>query len=306
MAEQAVLSWEAVQALTADETAVWTTNSLAQRVSAVLPFPQYVDPKMPPTGSVRVIAIGGGRLIDHAKLWRKEQSPNTWLLAIPSLWGSGAEASTVAVRMEGGRKVPHMSSELLPDARAVWPELAGNIPADLARWGMGDTWSHALEAFFSPLASNALRGQLAAFLRNQLLPQPLLAAPFWFELSAEACRLQALASVGLIHGMAHEIEPKLPGFGHARLCATLLWPVMRFNASRGSKVHDIAAAHGLPLDAVFLRLHELYSESDFSALLPVLITHWMEVLRNPMSRINSVLCRPTDLAWFTKGEYANE
>lgn len=306
MREQAVLSWEVVQALPADGTTVWTTTSLAARVATALPFPQVLGVQEPPVGSARIIALGGGSLIDRAKLWRKECSPATWLLAVPSLWGSGAEASTVAVRFEAGRKVPHMDDDLLPDARSVWPALADSIPADFARWGMGDAWSHALEAFFSPLATEALRAELAAFMRDQLLPQPLLGSPRWFDLSAEACCLQALAGVGLVHGMAHEIEPHLPAFGHARLCSVLLWPVMRFNASRSSKIHDLAAAYGLPLAAIFERIHDLYAADDFAAVLPIVEAYWMNVLRNPLSRINCVVCRPADLAWFAQGEFTHE
>ena len=304
--DQAILSWEALQALPVDGTVIWTTASLATRVGAVLHFPQTLDEKVPPVGIQRVIVLGGGSLIDCAKLWRKERSPATWLIAVPSLWGSGAEASIVAVRQENGRKVPYMEAELLPDARAVWPELADSIPVDLARWGMGDAWSHALEAFLSPLASETLRGELAIFLRDRLLPQPLVRAPHWFDLSAEACRFQSLAGVGLVHGMAHEIEPNLFGFGHARLCATLLWPVMSFNARRGNKIRDLAADHALPLDFVFARIKDLYADDDFTALLPVLTANWMSVLRNPLSRINGVVCRPADLAWFVQREFANE
>ena len=306
MNEQAVLSWEAVQLLPADGTAVWTTKSLAPRVAAALPFQQYLDATQPPPGSPRIIALGGGTLIDRAKLWRKEQSPASWLLAVPSLWGSGAEASSVAVRMEAGKKVPHVAFDLRPDARAVWPALADTVPANLARWGMADTWSHALEAFLSPLASDALRQEIAKFFQNRLLPEPFASSPSWFELSAEACRLQSMAGVGLVHGMAHEIEPRLAGFGHARLCAALLWPVMRFNASRGSKCQELGAAHDLPLGAIFARTRELFVADDFNAIAPVLEANWSSVLRNPLSRINSVICRPSDLSWFIQRTFTHE
>lgn len=301
--EQVVLSWEAVQSLPNDGTAVWTTDSLAPRVAAAMPFQLFIDSDVSLVGISRVISVGGGSLIDRVKFWRMEHSPETWLVAVPSLWGSGAEASSVAVRLEAGRKVPHIDTRLLPNARAIWPELAESIPANLAKWGMGDVWSHALEAFFSPLASNSLRVQLAAFLRDKLLPQPLIVGARWFELSAEACQLQSIASVGLVHGMAHEIEPLLPGFGHARLCSTLLWPVMCFNVSRSSKFQNLAAAYGLPLEAVLARIHSLYSNGDFDELLPILITNWINVLANPLSRINRVVCRPQDLAWFTQREF---
>ena len=89
-----------------------------------------------------LVVIGGGTLIDETKVWRLEQSPELTLIAIPSIWGSGAEASPIAVRNRGGKKDIRVDKKLLPDARAVWPELAATISPERVRFACGDSWSH--------------------------------------------------------------------------------------------------------------------------------------------------------------------
>lgn len=304
MPEVPILPWENVRALERTQTCIWTSKTLAARVGAELPFRIVDSDDTPETGVSRLIVLGGGTLIDRAKFWRAERSPQTWLLAIPSIWGSGAEASQVAVRTENDKKVPHVGMQFQPDARAIWPELAALVPACRARWGCGDTWSHALEGFLSPLSSPELREEIAGFIRKQLLPAPFQAMPEWFELSATACALQAKTGVGLIHGIAHEIEPRLPGFGHARLCSTLLWPVLSFNFSRGPKVSDLFAAAGLDAGAIRSRCKALHDEADFAAISPLLAANWPQVLRNPLSRINCAVVRPDSLSWFIDKEFS--
>lgn len=290
--EPELIPWSAVRALDAQTTAGWVSQPLLDLVRRELPF-SVSGSHEPPPGAATVVVIGGGTMIDRAKLWRRAASPATRLVAVPSLWGSGAEASPVALRSEGGRKVAEMDAALLPDQRAIWPELARHVPPDAARWGCGDVWSHALEAFFSPLAGEELRAEAAAFLREDLLPQPLAAHPRWYELAARACALQARSGVGLVHGAAHELEPVLgEAWGHARLCSALLGPVMRFNASQSAKVRALIEQWGLPWGDILRRLDDLAPPADFAALAPLLQAHWGAIVRHPLTRINAALVRP--------------
>jgi alcohol dehydrogenase class IV len=299
MSKQSILSWESVQGLDCQETYVWTSASLQAAVSAALPG-LNVGCDEPPAGVRRLVVVGGGHLMDKAKFWRRDRSPATWLCAVPSLWGSGAEASPVAVRTVDVKKDAQLDASLLPDARAVLPTLTSTIPADTARWGMGDAWSHALEGFLSPLASHELRAEGAQLINNELLPAGLEPSPAWFELSAKACVIQASSGVGLIHAIAHVLEPKLQGFGHARLCSLYLWPAFMFNSERGPKVAMLCEEYGIDSTALGATLKQLFDAEAYRELLPALNAHWSEIIRHPLSRINCTLVRSDAITWFNE------
>jgi alcohol dehydrogenase class IV len=192
-------------------------------------------------------------------------------------------------------KVIHMGPELLPDAIVSHPDFAETLPDERVKHACGDAWSHALEGFLSPLGSDESRDDLAAVL-TRMLRLPLGYSTDWFELSALACAGQAMTSVGLVHGIAHVLEPVM-AWGHARLCSLFLLPVMRFNQIHSVK-WPLLAAHGLPDDSLFSVLLGLFSQDDYAAALPALQANWGQVLRNPCSRTNSALVRPSDIEFF--------
>ena len=249
-----------------------------------------------------LVVIGGGSLIDRAKRWRRDHAPAAHLVAVPSLWGSGADASPVAVFTVGERKVIEMSDALRPDARSTWPDLADLVPPAAACAGYGDTWSHALEGFFSPLASTELRTRLAAFIKGPLLDAPLERDPAWFDLSAQACAFQAGSGVGLVHGVAHRLEAG-SGRSHAQWCSLMLWPVMRFNFATSTKVRELVTAYALPWTRIDARIRELHEPAAYDAAVASLREQWNAILREPLTRINPALVRPDSLAYFEERRF---
>lgn len=286
-----------------EPVAVVCDPAVAALVADLLPWPQYADFDALPAQLSTLIGVGGGSLLDALKLARVDRRPELGLIAIASLWGSGAEASPVAVANDGERKVARLEAALAPDARVVLPELAASLPGQLALHGCGDAWSHALEGSLSPLAGSELRAE-GAELIQAMLELGLGADPRWFDLSARACALQAQASVGLIHGIAHVLEGPLrsseptAGWGHARLCAIYTWPVLQLNSSLNSKWPDFCAEFGVDGAAVLATLADLHDRDDYRRTLPALAAHWMQVLRDPLSRSNSALVRRGQLAFF--------
>jgi alcohol dehydrogenase class IV len=256
-----------------------------------------------------LIVIGGGKLMDGAKHWRACRAPRMRLVAIPSIWGSGAEVSPVAVIDRDGVKEIHVGDAFLPDIRCLWPELARSLPEALARHACGDAWSHALEGFLSPLASPELRTELAQLI-GEMAEMPLGADSRWFELSARACAGQARSSVGLIHGIAHQLEAPLrsafpaAGWGHAKLCSVFLLPVMSFNREQGDKWSRLAAEFELDEETIFGALLDLHEPDAFAQALGMLDEHWLDVLRDPCSRTNSVLVRPSSKSFFLEQQFA--
>lgn len=284
---------ETIERLGSARVVVWCTPSVADRLRALVPWSVQTEaPSL--DGAEWLLAVGGGKLIDQAKVLRAEH-PSTKLAALPTLWGSGAEASPIAVLNLDGKKVIRMGAELLPDVIVSHPEFAKTLPADLIKHACGDAWSHALEGFLSPLGTDETRADLAVVMKR-MLQQPIGYADAWFELSALACAGQSKTSVGLVHGIAHTLEGII-GWGHAKLCSLFLLPVMSFNQTRSPK-WPFLAEHGLD-DAIVLNvLRQLFEPAAYAEALPALKEHWMKVLRDPCSRTNSALVRPADMEFF--------
>jgi alcohol dehydrogenase class IV len=284
-----------VAALPAEETVVWATASVAARVRDRLPFAAWSPNEPLPAQAKTLVVAGGGTMLDEAKRFVHDDAPHVRLIAIPTIWGSGAEASPVVVLNRGGAKEIRLDDAYLPQARAVWEELASTIPAAQARAACGDAWSHALEGFLSPLATGALRGEIAAIMR-EMIDVGVGNDGRWFELSARAAAAQARSSVGLVHGVAHTLEA-VTGFGHARLCAAYLRPVFAFDR-RVAKVEELLHAHGLDAAAIAAQSEALFDAGDYRATLPALEREWPRVLRERNTRTNAVLVRAADLPFF--------
>ncbi|MBF0256304.1 MAG: iron-containing alcohol dehydrogenase [Gammaproteobacteria bacterium] len=289
-------------------TLVLVTPSVSERAAQLLPYRQIRTLAELSPDWDSLIVIGGGTLMDEAKFWRKTHAPDVRLIVIPSIWGSGAEVSPVVLLNRQGTKQISVSEEFLADIRITWPELAASIPLDLARNACGDAWAHALEAFLSPLASEDLRHELAEVIR-QMLGLPLANDARWFDASAQACAAQAKASVGLVHGIAHSLEGPLrsqfptAGWGHAKLCALLLWPVMAFNQQQSPRWERLMQAHKLDAARILQLLKDLHDPQAYQQLLPLLDQHWLDIVRDPCSRTNSALVRPASKAFFVDGQF---
>ena len=309
MPEPEVWSLERLLTENLGVTSVWATPSVRARVAARLPFPVRASLAELEPETQTLIVVGGGTLIDLAKVWRRDHAPSLRLIAIASVWGSGAEGSPVAVTHQAGRKIICVDRSLVPDVRVPWLDLAESLPPLVQRRGCGDAWSHALEAFMSPLATPELRGETSTLLQF-LRELPIGSDPRWFEASVAACRVQAKSSVGLVHGIAHTLEGLLAtaepefGWGHAALCSTFLWPVLCLDAALSPKPQELCRQYGLSWDAFLSSARSLFEEEAYDRALPVLEAHWTAVLRDPCTRTNGVLVRPGHLDHFRLRAFA--
>jgi alcohol dehydrogenase class IV len=288
---------ELLRQVPAQEAQLVVLPALAERVATVMPYRQLA-PSALTVGTPWVVVVGGGALIDQIKTWRHTQSPTTRLAAIASVWGSGAEASPIAVT-SGASKEILMAPEIRPDVRVRWAALADGLPEEIMRWASGDVLAHALEAILSPLGNDELRRAIADLLRELLAGVPDAAT--WFELSARACDLQSQASVGLIHGIAHVVEPALWATGdrslaaHARLCAAWTAPVLRFNLAASPKTAARLATYDLDPEALLALATRLGSAEDVAATREIVRQHWTDIIRDRCTRTNVALVRPRDV-----------
>jgi len=282
-------------------TTAWITPSVRERALRELEL-RPASPEEPLAVDLdTLVVIGGGTLIDRAKALLRAR-PEVRLVAVPSIWGSGAEVSPVIVLDREGSKEIVVDRACVPAVRVAWPELARTIPPQRARQACGDSWAHALEGFLSPLAGEELRAELADLMK-EMTDLPLEGDGRWFEASARACAGQARSSVGLVHGIAHTLEGPLrsrtsPGaWHHARLCAVFLLPVMRYNREASGKWSDLLQQHGLEPERVLDVAAQLFEPDAYAQALPLLAEHWRVVLRDPCTRTNSVLVRPQSLTF---------
>jgi alcohol dehydrogenase class IV len=279
-------------------TVTWASAAVASAARSEL----GLEPTRPgplPAGTRTLVACGGGTLIDRAKAAAKRRREPVRVIAIPTLWGAGAEASPVIVLSgEGGVKEIAVDDAFVPDARVVWPGPPSAAPERLRRAGAGDVWAHALEALISPLARVPVRERAAELVRALL---PLTPdgehVVSWLDLSACACSLQAQAGVGLAHGIAHQLEPPL-GIGHARLVAATLPTVFALAVAEAPRWPDVAAEYRLDAGQIAARLASLVDLDDLAAVQAGLPWHWRAILRDPLTRANGFLVRPAHLDAF--------
>ncbi len=291
-----------------NQAALWVTPSVRDTVEARLRLPVLPALGPLPPGVNTVIVVGGGTLIDEAKFWRTEKAPQIKLVAIPSIWGSGAEVSPIVVLNREEKKSIFTGEQYMPDAYCYFTELAESLSPLQVRCAIGDCWAHALEAFLSPLATDELRQELASLV-IEMLETPFGVDPAWFKHSARACSAQADSSVGLVHGIAHVLECKLRAhdpvsdWGHAKLCSLFLFPVMHFNKDASAKWKNLMDQYGLPEDRILDVLANLFEINAYRATLAHLFEQWHLIIRDPCSRTNSTLVRPSSLSYFMEEQF---
>lgn len=112
-----------------------------------------------------VIAIGGGSVIDMAKLINtlaaqshepheyickgaKALDKRTPLVAIPTTSGSGSEATHFAVVYVAGTKYSVSAEDILPDYSIVDPELTYNLPPKITAESGIDALAQAIESYW--------------------------------------------------------------------------------------------------------------------------------------------------------------
>jgi alcohol dehydrogenase class IV len=218
-----------------------------------------------------VLAIGGGSVIDVAKLFAAlaESSQKIsevfginlltarklLLVCLPTTAGTGAEVSPNAILLDEASELKKgvISPHLVADAAFVDPLLTVNVPADITAATGLDALTHCIEAyankFAHPIVDNyALRG-------IELISKNLLAAVRDGK-NLEARAALALGSLygGLclgpvntaaVHALAYPLGGKFR-IAHGVSNALLLPHVLRFNFSAAPERHaDISFALGV-------------------------------------------------------------
>ena len=191
-----------------------------------------------------MIAIGGGSAIDTAKAVRKfagqiKEGYSPRLIAIPTTSGTGSEVTSFAVisNPAEGRKYPLCADDMLPEEAILDEVLVKSVPAAItADTGM-DVMTHAIEAYVST-NNNEFSGALAEK-SVEICGQFLIRS--WADNNDSHARRKMhiaaclagiafnSASLGLVHGMAHQLGAHLH-IPHGRSCALLLPSLIEYNS----------------------------------------------------------------------------
>ena len=211
-------------------------------------------------GCDAVIAVGGGSVLDAAKLIalmrhnpgdlkffdgiQKAKNPGLPLFAIPTTAGTGSETTPVSVITDAvtHRKVPVADGKLVPHYVALDAGLMKSMPPHItAATGM-DALTHAVESWLSKASTGSTEAAAGAATRLVLEYLPRA----WRDGDdMEAREAMAMASfyggiafgrtsVGYAHGIAHQLG-RVCGTPHGEANAMVLPEVL---AAYGESVHD--------------------------------------------------------------------
>jgi acetaldehyde dehydrogenase/alcohol dehydrogenase len=220
----------------------------------------------------QIIALGGGSVIDAAKLMKlKYESPEADLeelaapfldirkrvvqfptgktnqvrmIAIPTTSGTGSEVTPFAVLIdkERGRKITLADYSLSPDVAIVDPQFVMSMPRSLTADTGIDCLTHALEAGVSVHASpytdsNAMQAIRMVFKYLPIAyenPRDEEARSMMHNAACIAALAFSNASVGVNHALAHAFGARF-GVGHGRANALMLPHVLAYNAAVPTK-----------------------------------------------------------------------
>jgi alcohol dehydrogenase class IV len=173
----------------------------------------------------RLVGIGGGSVLDWCRLALAaargaldlatgqigdgralESRPPLWL--VPTTCATGAEAAGVAVYADGGRKIPVLSPSFIADRVVLDGRFLATVPRARLAAFLGDTLTHAVEAFVS-IVPGTLAKEAAVSAARLVLADRSSTPTSRNERLMEAGYLAGLAasncSVGVVHAFSHSV-----------------------------------------------------------------------------------------------------
>jgi len=245
--------------------------------------------------SKTIIAIGGGSVIDLAKLAAHECSVP--LVAIPTTIGAGAEVSQHAVLIDPAtrQKKVTSTSAMLPDTVIIDPSLVATLPTPMIVQQAIDAIAHAIEALVSRLAS-PFTDMLALAALPQLVPtlehletKPEITTIERLQQAGILAGLaQSSAATGLAHAFAHYLGPRLPQ-AHAALITRFLPDILDFNATK-TAVYSKLQGLNWTIDELSHRLRRVATTHGLNSQ-PLLLS---EPLEQAAAGIRQDVCATTN------------
>jgi alcohol dehydrogenase class IV len=101
-----------------------------------------------------LVAVGGGKVIDTAKMIRHKTKSSVTFIAIPTTAGSGSEATRFAAMYVKGKKTSVVDDRLLPDYSIVDPGLLYSLTKEQVAISGLDALAQGIESFWSIKSTN--------------------------------------------------------------------------------------------------------------------------------------------------------
>jgi alcohol dehydrogenase class IV len=200
----------------------------------------------------RVVAIGGGSVLDAAKAFAALiehplptirymekvgdsaiSSATLPLIAIPTTAGTGSEVTQNAVITD--TQVTKVKASLrhpnfVPQTANLDPELLKGAPDKVLAYCAIDAFTHLFESYLSNTASSLSREMSLTGIRHFLIAWPALrhsdeAREAIMQASYLGGLTLSMAGLGVIHGIAGEIGA-LRDYHHGQVCGRLLLPFL--------------------------------------------------------------------------------
>ena len=243
-----------------------------------------------------IVTVGGGSAIDSAKAIRKfaldmNKYSDVAMVAIPTTSGTGSEVTSFAVVNDTAAQVKHplVSPELIADEAILDAELVKSVPpAITADTGM-DVLTHAIEAYVSTnhnefstaLAEKSIEIIGVFLLRAYLNGDDTHARQKMHVASCLAGMAFNSASLGLTHGMAHQLGANFH-IPHGRANAMLLPHIIEYNADIHKDSHSQTEYH--PSVKRYCTIAHILGLSSYNKIMSVRsLIQWIQFMNQDMN-----------------------
>lgn len=175
-----------------------------------------------------IISIGGGSVIDMAKLIRYYAEMDKELIAIPTTSGTGSESTHFAVCYVDGEKTSIASPSIMPNTAVLMPEFTANNNQYLTASTGFDAFAQAVEAYWNihateesdRYAEEALTLLIRCLAQFAAQPQPCMGDHFWREVMMLGANLAGqainIAKTTAPHAISYKLTSKYSySHGHA-------------------------------------------------------------------------------------------
>lgn len=182
-----------------------------------------------------IIAIGGGSVIDCAKIIKHYTNSRAEIFAIYTILGSGSIVSAFAIYDSVDFKIGEMHANTVPSVSYINEDLIQRVPLDLQWIGIADIASHALESLLSLSSSPESRTYAISALNkiksymNRLNKDDLLTL---IEADLEAGISEQTGIVLLPHAVGHYLTYKFK-VPHGKANLVIMERYLKFLISNG-------------------------------------------------------------------------
>lgn len=210
-----------------------------------------------------IIAIGGGSVIDFAKVYKYKTNSNK-LIAIPTTCGTGSEATQFAVYYEEGKKYSLDDKSVLPNYAIIDCQFMENNPKYLKACTALDAYCQAIESYWAvkstPISREYAR-QAIEICKDNIGNYVNTNASIYAEKITQASNLAGkainISRTTVAHALSYSITSKY-GIPHGHAVALNIGKLMEYN----KKIDNETLNDKRGLEFVKNRINEIFELMD--------------------------------------------